>query len=270
MNWQNIALLLRFDFLYSLARLKGWVFLMPFFLFWFVTFYYVVGDEDLIGKFTSSETEGLMTVYGYDTVINLFINHPISISLPHMLLIITTPFFVVLAAYGQFCRDLRTGFYRFLATRCRRIEIFLGQFLSAIILVLLAYLVVTIISVLLSIQNDGFPFSAIISYALQTYLAAVLYALPYIALMALLSAFFNSQVAVLFFGFAFSGIVYMFFVYSVLTQGVSLVAFSLPIGLFRDLFKLETTEYFTALGVLPVYFIVYSILAFLVFDRRNF
>ncbi len=270
MNWRNIALLLRFDFIYTLARLRGWVFLVPFGLFWFITFYYLVGDEDLIGKFTSSETEGLMKIYGYDTVVNLFINHPISISLPHMLLVITTPFFIVLASYGQFCSDMRVGFYRFLATRCRRIEIFLGQFLSAICLVLLAYLLVTIISVILSIRNDGFAVSAILPYAIQTYFAALLYALPYIAMMALLSAFFNSQVAVLFMGMGFCGVVYLFFIYSVLTQGVSFVAFSLPVGLFRDLFKLETSEYFTALAVLPAYFIAYGTAAITVFDRRNF
>ena len=270
MNWRNIALLLRFDLLYSLMRLRAWVFLIPFGLFWFITFYYLVGDEDLIGKFTSSETEGLMKIYGYDTVVNLFINHPISISLPHMLLVITTPFFVVLASYGQFCQDMRVGFYRFLTTRCRRIEIFLGQFLSAIFLITLAFLAVSIISATLSMQNDGFPAAAVIPYAMQTYFAALLYALPYVALMALLSAFFNSQIAVLFFGMGFCGVVYLFFIYSVLTQGVSLVAFSLPIGLFRDLFKLETTEYFTALAILPVYFIAYCTLAISVFDRRNF
>ena len=270
MNWRNIALLLRFDFFYSLARLKGWVFLVPFALFWFITFYYLVGDENLIGKFTSSETENLMKIYGYDTVTNLFINHPISISLPHMLLVITTPFFIVLAAYGQFCTDMKAGFYRFLTTRCTRIELFLGQFLSAICLVFAAYFIVTIISTVLSLQNDGFPVSAVILYALQTYFAAILYALPYIALMALLSAFFNSQVGVLFVGMGFCGIVYLFFIYSVVTNGVSYVAFSLPIGLFRDLFKLETSEYFIALAMLPAYFVVYCTLAITVFDRRNF
>lgn len=270
MNWHNIGLLLRFDLFYSLTRLRGWIFLAPFSLYWFLVFYHISTNKDALGKVTSQEAVAAMEYYGAETAMNLFVNHPISVSLPFCLLLITTPFFVVLASFGQFCTDLRSGFFRFIITRCSRLDIFLARLLSALLLVICAFLTVTCISTVLSLLNDGFPALAVLQYAAQTWLTLMLYALPFIAMMSLLSALFNSQIAVLFIGFSACTLIYIFFIYATATQGSSLVAFLLPIALLNDLVALDKSDYLSALAILPVYFLAYAILAFTVFDRRNF
>ncbi len=119
MNWQRIALLLRFDLFYSLIRLRAWVFLAPLFLFWFALFKQInKGVTDMI-----QSQEGIMitsAIYGTDGALNLFIDHPPSISLFYLITLSTIPFFVVLASYDMFSTDLGSGFLRFLTARCKR------------------------------------------------------------------------------------------------------------------------------------------------------
>ena len=72
MNWQRIALLLRFDLYYSLTRLKGWIFLVPFFLCWFVIFKQI--NKGVANMLQSQE--GIMitsAIYGTDGALKRFL-----------------------------------------------------------------------------------------------------------------------------------------------------------------------------------------------------
>ena len=82
--------------------------------------------------------EGIMitsAIYGTDGALSLFIDNPPSMSLFYVISLSIIPFFMVLASYDQFSTDLSSGYFRFLSSRCKRIEIFLARILSAFSLV---------------------------------------------------------------------------------------------------------------------------------------
>jgi ABC-2 type transport system permease protein len=268
MNWQRIALLLRFDLYYSLTRLKGWIFLMPFFLCWFVIFKQI--NKGVSGMLQSQE--GIMitsAIYGTDGALNLFIEHPPSVSLCYLISLSTIPFFVVLAAYDQFSSDLGSGFFRFLIARCKRMEIFLARFLSAYSLIAAAFLIVIGIGAALSIKNDGYPAADVLLYSAQIYLSLLLYTLPFIAYMSLISSLVSSTLAALFLGMFGYAAIWFLNLFTYFTEQKDVFTYLLANSLKEYLFELDNSDFFIALAILPIYTLVYAALAFRVFNRRN-
>lgn len=268
MNWQRIAILLRFDLYYSLARLRGWIFLVPFFLFWFVIFKQI---NKGVAEMLQSQ-QGIMitsTIYGTDGALNLFIEHPPSVSLLYLISLSTIPFFVVLAAYDQFSTDLGSGFFRFLIARCNRLEIFLARWLSAFSLIAATLLIVTAICAVLSIRNDGYPAADVLLYSVQIYLALLLYALPFIAYMSLISAMVSSTLAALFLGMFGYAVIWFLNLFTYFTEQKGVFSYLLPNGIKDSLFELDTSNFFMALVFLPIYLLVYAAIAFRIFNQRN-
>jgi len=268
MKWQRIGLLLRFDLYYSLTRLKGWIFLAPFFLCWFVIFKQI--NKGVTGILQSQE--GIMitsAIYGTDGALNLFIEHPPSVSLMYLITLSTIPFFVVLAAYDQFSTDLGSGFFRFLIARCKRLEIFLARFLSAFSLIAGAILIVTGICTVLSIKNDDYPTIDILYYSGQVYLILLLYALPFVAYMSVISSLVSSTLAALFLGMFGYAVIWFLNLFTYFTEHKDAFTYLLASGFKKSIIELDTSNFYTALAILPVYILVYSIIAFRIFNRRN-
>ncbi len=267
-NWQRTALLLRFDLYYSLTRLRGWIFLIPFSLWWFLIFYQInKGVTDIL-----QSQEGIMAtsaIYGTDGALNLFIDNPPSVSLFYLISLTTIPFFIVLASYDQFSSDLGSGFFRFLIARCKRMEIFLARFLSAFSLVAGAFLIATSICAVLSIRNDGYPTADVLLYSTQVYLTLLLYALAFIAYMSLVSSLFRSTLAALFLGMLGCTVIVLFNIFAKFTVQKSIIAYVLANGIMGYLIELDTSNFFTALAILPIYIMVYAGIAFGIFNRRN-
>jgi ABC-type transport system involved in multi-copper enzyme maturation permease subunit len=210
-----------------------------------------------------------MEYFGSDTTFNLFVNNPVILSLSFLLLIITTPFFAVLASYGQFCSDLKNGFFRFLIVRCHRIEIFIARFLSASLLITSTFLIVVVIAALLSMKQGDFSNPDIFSYSVRIFLTLLLYTLPFVAFVSFLSALIKSELGVIFLGMTASGITYLFFISSLATQQSSNVAHFLPIGIMNNILALQSEFFWKSIALLPIYFLVYTALAYYVFHRRN-
>jgi hypothetical protein len=268
MNWQRIVLLLRFDLYYSLTRLKGWVFLAPFSLFWLLILYSV--NKGVSGILQSQE--GIMAssaIYGTDGALNLFIEHPPSISLFYLVALSTMPFFMVLAGYDQFSSDFGSGFFRFLIARCKRIEIFLARFLSVLSLIAGSFLIVAVNCAIISISNDAYPTMDVLLYSTQVYFTLLLYALAFIAYMSLISSLVRSTLAALFLGMLGCGLIVLFKFFAKFTAEKSIVSFLLANGVMDYLFELDTRDFYMALAILPVYILVYTGLAFAIFNRRN-
>ncbi|NKB38280.1 MAG: hypothetical protein GKR93_14135 [Gammaproteobacteria bacterium] len=269
MNWQRIALLLQFDFYHTVTRLRGWVFLVPFSIYWVIVFRYLDSHPEVVKGFRSQEAISAMEYFGSDTTFNLFVNNPVIVSLSFLLLIITAPFFTVLASYGQFCSDLKNGFFRFLIARCHRIEIFIARFLSASILITTTFLVVVIIAALMSMKDGDFSNLDILNYSVRIFMTLLLYVLPFVAFMSLLSALVKSELGVIFLGMTVSGVIYLFYISSLATQQSSNVAYLLPIGVMNNILALQSEFFWKSIALLPVYFIVYTVLAYFIFHRRN-
>ena len=259
---------MRFDIYYTLTRLKGWVFLMPFSLCWFVVFKQI--DKGVTQILQSQE--GIMitsAIYGTDGALNLFIDNPPSISLFYLISLSTIPFFVVLASYDQFSSDLGSGFFRFLSARCKRIEIFLARFLSSFSIISIAFLIVTTICVILSIKNDGETTIDILVYSMQIYLVLLLYALPFIAYMSVISSLVNSTLASIFLGMSGYAIVWFLNLFTFFTEHKDFFSYILPNGMKQYLIELDTSRFFMALAILPIYTFIYFGFGFKVFNRRN-
>jgi hypothetical protein len=268
MSWQRISILMRFDIYYSLTRLKSWVFLMPFSLCWFVVFRQVnKGVTDML-----QSQEGIMitsAVYGTDDALNLFIDNPPSISLFYIISLTTIPFFVVLASYDQFSTDLGSGFLRFLIARCKRIEIFLARFLSAFSILAVAFLIVTIICAILSIRNDGYATTEVLFYSVEIYLILLLYALPFVAYMSVISSLVNSTLASIFLGMFGYASIWFLNLFTFFTEQKDIFSYLLPNSMKQYLIELDSNNFFMALAILPIYFLIYAGLGFKIFNRRN-
>ncbi|MFT5132005.1 MAG: hypothetical protein ACI9SC_000468 [Gammaproteobacteria bacterium] len=268
MNWQRIVLLLRFDLYYSLTRLKGWVFLVPFSLWWYLIFYQInKGVLDIL-----QSQEGIMAtsaIYGTDGALNLFIDHPPSVSLFYIISLTSIPFFVVLGGYDQFSSDFGSGFFRFLVARCKRMEIFLARFLSAFCLIAGSYLIVAGICAIISMHNDGYAATDVLIYSVRVYLTLMLYSLTFIAFMSLISTLVRSTLAALFLGMLACGLIVLFKFFAKFTAQKSIVAYLLANGVMDYLIELDTGDFYMALAILPVYVLVYAGIAFQIFNRRN-
>ena len=268
MNWQRIALLLKFDLFYSLLGLRAWIFLLPFFLCWFAVFRQV--DNGVTELFQSQE--GLMitsALYGTDGALTLFIDHPPNISIFYLVTLTTIPFFIVLAAYDQFSTDLGSGFLRFLVVRCKRVEIFIARYLSSLALVAGAFLIGTVVSAILSLKNDDYPLSEVLLYSGQVYLTLILYAMAFIAYMSLVSALVRSTLASLFLGFAGYALIWFLKLLTFFSEGSDVFSYAMA-SVFKDsLIRIDTGEFFTAVATLPIYILIYCGLAYFVFRRRN-
>ena len=169
----------------------------------------------------------------------------------------------------QYSSDLGSGFFRFLNTRCTRLEIFFARFLRAFSIIASALLIITIICSILSIKNDNYDISKVLFYSLQIYLIALLYALTFIAYMSVVSSLVKSSLASIFLGLLGCTIVMLFNFFSIFTGGSNFFAHLLAIGETRYLFELGTTEFFLALATLPIYSLVYAGLGFWIFNQRN-
>lgn len=216
--------------------------------------------------------QGIMitsAIYGTDGALNLFIEHPPSVSLLYLISLSTMPFFVVLAAYDQFSTDLGSGFFRFLIARCQRVEIFLARWLSAFGLIASALLIVTAICAVLAIRNDGYASADVLLYSVQIYLTLLLYALPFIAYMSLISAMVSSTLAALFLGMFGYAVIWFLNLFTYFTGQKGVFSYLLASGMKDSLFELGTGNFFTALALLPVYFLAYSFIAFRIFNQRN-
>lgn len=253
---------------YSLTRLKAWVFLIPFSICWYGVFKHI---RHGVSEILQSQ-EGIMitsAIYGTDGALNLFVDHPPSLSLFYLITLSAMPFFAVLASYDLYSSDLSSGFFRFLITRCRRIEIFLARIIGTVLLMASALLVVTTICTVFSIQNDNSGSAETIQYAIQVYLSSVLYAIPFIAYMSLISSLVSSTVASLFLGFMGFAAIWILNLFTFFTQQKDFFSYLLASGFKEYLFELDTADFYTGIMLLPLYSLIYMILAYQLFSKRN-
>jgi hypothetical protein len=268
MNPGRLLIIALFDLRQSLIRLKGLFFILPFFVFTgsLLLLLYENGGE---GKLTSLESFTFFTwlLDNHATAQNLLILNPASLSIVFIILLGFTPLFAIFCSNDQLASDTGRKTFRYLLTRCNRLELFLGRFLSSFLLYTLALFIVMLNACWISLAIDSFSIVEILTYTAQIFLLMLLYALPFIAYVAIISAFMSSGLGALLMSFC----VYLFLLYldSYLASFTGMDVSLLPSGIKHLLYGMKVNDIYWALIGLSTYTLIYMCAAWLIFNRRN-
>ena len=268
MNWRRIALVLLFDLRHGVFRVRGLLFLVPFILCWYGFLRY---HEESIVLFKRPEGFMLLSkVLDEYSAKALLLDNPVLLSAFFVIALFTAPFFVVLGAHDQVASDIGSGFFRLLAARCTRLEIFLGRYLSALAFIVFSYAVVAAMAALLSIMTGGTPIVDTTVYAAQIILTLLLYAAPLVAYAALASSLCSTGLGALLLGFAgYVAILFGMWAGNGLFHGSAPFSYFLPSAMRNLLFGADPLLAAFAAACMPVYALAWGWAAWKVFGLRN-
>jgi ABC-type transport system involved in multi-copper enzyme maturation permease subunit len=269
MSWRRIALILGFDLRHSVFRVRGLLFMIPFALCWYG---FLRHQEQAAALFGRPEGFVIMAKVLDDYAAKtLLLDNPVFLSVFFVVAMFTAPFFVILAAHDQFASDLGGGFFRYLGSRCTRLEIFLGRYLSALTFVVAAYGVVAAVAVLLAVLNDGASALDASFYGGQIVLTLLLYAAPLVAYCSLISALCRSAVGALLLCLAgYVAILICMWLGNGLFDGTAPFSYLLPSGIRDLLFGGDPLQASFAASCMPLYALAYGWAGWKVFGLRNF
>ena len=270
MNWHRTGLILLFDLRYSVLKSKGLFFIIPFLLFWLLILYNL--DENVISKLQSIEVFTATSAWlNVEIAKKLFLEHPPVLSAFLIISFMTAPVFMLLAGNDQFSSDLADGYYRFLSTRCKRLEIFLGKYLSSLCLVSISLIIAGSCCLAFSLYYEEYSFSVVSVYFFQIILILVLYHACLLSYTAIISATIKSPLgSLLLAGVGYAALLFIGFVGNTMHGNTEVFSYILPGSLKPFLLDIGSP---TALGAtlsLPAYIIVYGLVAWTIFKRRNF
>ncbi len=270
MNWQRITLIAGFDLQYSLLRAKGLFFLAPFLLFWGLLLYHT--DADIIARLKSVEVFTALSAWlGAETARTLLWEHPVMLSAFLLISLMTAPAFMLLAGNNQFSSALSSGYFRFLCTRCRRLEIFIGHYLGSLALAGIALLLIGIYCLGLSASHESYPFSFVFLYFLKIMLIVMLYHAALLSYTAIISAALGSPLgSLLLAAVGYAGLLVFASIANTMHGDTQLFSYVLPGSLKPLLLDMNTLGFMWASLALPVYIMAYGLLAWAIFKQRDF
>jgi hypothetical protein len=258
------------DLYYALRSARGVLFLVFFAVFWLWIF---TKFGHVNTQWLKSPDSSFILAWLFDakTAQSLFTDRHPGFSLYYLIAINTAPFFVLFAASDQTANDIGGQYLRFLLPRCLRSEIYLGRFIGAVLLVWMAYAVVTLLAMLWVVVFNDASLTAVFMDALWMILCLAIYAVPFIAMMSLCSALVGSAALSALLGLGFYFIVTI--IVSVLgfqsDQLAHVVSFILPNTTKSDLLLFELLPLMKAIGINIVYTSIYFYLGWLIFSRRD-
>ena len=268
-NLQRTARLIRFDLAASLFRLKGLFFLLPFTLFWYLILR--ITGASLAGWLR--QPDGLLlagVVFTKAQLDTLFIQNPPVLSVFLIIALISLPAFAVLGGLDQFSSDLGRGYYRLLATRCRRSEIFVAGYGVALILVGGAFTLATLAAVGVSIVRDAHAVAATLFYAARIWLILIFYAAALLGFMSMVSVITRSAIASLFLGvFGYFFVLLVAASLNTVLPDAAVFQYLLPSGLKPRLLFLAPAWLVPALACLSLYTAVYTWTAWKIFNNTR-
>ena len=265
-----IKTLVRQDLYYSLKSARGLLFLVFFGVFWFWVLWKLSSGN---AQHLASPEAGMIMSMFIDPKIaqSLFVNHAPTFSAFFYLAMSTVPMFVLFAASDQTANDIGSKYLRFLTPRCNRIEIFIGRFVGAVILVALAYLAISLIAALISIVVDKDSFAMVIADAPLVITSLILYTIPFVALMSLCSVIVGSAGLSALMGISIY--VTMLIVISVMglkmPQIAEYLSFLLPNATKSTFLDLSWASVFSAAIAIPFYVVAYGFFGWSIFSKRD-
>jgi hypothetical protein len=268
-SWRRVLRILLFDLRHGALRPRGLLFVVPFLLLWYPI---LRGFDPDVAAWFRGRDALVLTATLFDAAVarSLFLEHPPLLSACFLVALSSAPFFCILAGYDQFASDLGNGFMRLIVTRATRLEIFVGRYLSGLVLVTAAFWTIVLLAAVLSLFTEPRPAADVLLYAVQIMLTLLLYLAPLIAFMSLVSALSGTAIGALFFGLAaYAGALVTIWIGNGIVDGVPF-AWLLPSGVKPYLFGIDPVRSSLAAAVLPVYVLCYGWLGWRVFRARNF
>lgn len=266
MNWKRIIVLALFDLKHSVLRLKGLVFLIPFFFFWYWVLKFLLekGGELLV---TPQSIALLSFIYKPEIAQILLILHPPTLSMFFIITLGSLPFFAMLSANDQLASDSGQQTFRYILTRATRLEVFAGRFASAYALAAAAVIITAIAATFISLHHDPHGAGEIIEYSLHVTALSLLYLLPLVAYMSAVSAMMSSGLSSL----LMSMIIYIFLLIlgGYIEAQTGTVVSLVPGGIKNYLFDINAGDLAFAIVMLVVYTAVYAGFGWLLFRKRN-
>ena len=266
MNIKRVITLLGFDFYHSIFRLKGLAFIIPFSLFWFSMLRVLnKGGAEFL-----SSLKGLMLISkltSLEVAQQLLVLHPPMLSVFLLTALTVTPLFVFLGANNQLASDASSGSFRYLLSRCTRAEIFISRFLSAYLIIAIAIICACLASTLISLDNDNHELNETIIYALKSLSFVLLYTVPYVAFMTVISAFMSSALGTILMAACIYFTALVLIIY--LNSDFPSINYLLPGSFKEDLIGIASNDLTVAVFGLLTMTTIYLYIAWLIFRRRN-
>src|SRR5262245_9700972 len=185
---RHIGVLIRHDLRYTLSSARGLLFLVFFGLVWGWVFSRLAGG---LAKWLLTFQGSLLVFQVFDSkVMQLLHDRPATLAAYFVAAATLTPFFAMLGACDQTASDLGTRHIRFLIPRVGRAEIFVARLIGAAIFVGLAQLLAGVAATIIAIvvHSGEIATGEIIAYGARVTSLLVIYSLPMVALMSLVSA----------------------------------------------------------------------------------
>ncbi len=266
MNIKRVIALLGFDFYHSLFRLKGLAFLIPFAVFWY-SMLRVLNEG---GSEFLSSIEGLMLISkltSLEVAQVLLVLHPPILSVFLLTALTVTPLFVFLGANNQLAADASSGSFRYLLSRCTRLEIFISRFLSAYFMIAIGIIFVCLASTFISLDNDNRELNETITFALQSLSLVLLYTLPYVAFMSIISAFMSSALGTILMGTCTYFMTFILIIYW--NSDYPAISYLLHSAFKDDLINIASNDLTIAISGLMAMTTIYLCVAWIIFRKRN-
>ena len=258
------------DIYYSLKSARGLLFLVFFSVFWlWVLWKLSSGNAKML---SNAETGFILSLFIDPKVIqSLFVGRAPTFSAYFYLAMSSVPMFVLLAASDQTANDIGSKYLRFLTPRCNRLEIFVGRFFGATILISFAYILVTIIAALISMAVDNNGVSLVLADLPLVLVSLVLYLIPFVAFMSLCSVIVGSAGLSALMGV--SVYVVMLVIISVIgiksKDFAEVISYIIPNSTKFQYLQLSWVKMMGASLLVPVYVVAYGLLGWMIFSKRD-
>lgn len=269
MNLQHVLVLARYELVKAVASARGVLFLVLYGIIWFW----------ILWKLSSGSAAWLAEPDGNalaswlldpDVARHLFVDNPPTLSAFLLLALSLLPLFVLWGSGDQTASDIGNKHLRFLIPRCGRLEIYVGRFVGAVVFITAFHLLLVAVATIISSYADPNSAGESFAFGVRVAFVVVLYALPYIALMALFGALTGSApVAVLTAISAYVVVAVFANLLSMSWPAAQWMGYLLPSPLKPQLLTGDTASLLTAAAGLLAYTAVYYTVGWWIFRRRD-
>ena len=269
LNLQHVVVLARYELAKAVVSARGVLFLVLYGIIWFWILWRLAGGHAT----WFAEPEGNMVaswLLDPATARHLFVDNPPTLSAFFVLALTLLPIFVLWGSGDQTASDIGNKHLRFLIPRCGRLEIYVGRSIGAITFISVFHLTIVAIATIISSFADPDGAAATFGFGIRVAFVVLLYALPFVALMALVGALTGSApVAVLTAISAYAIIAVFANLLSMTWPAAEWIGYLLPTPLKPRLWTGDTGTLLAAGAGLLAYTAVYFSVGWWIFRRRD-
>jgi hypothetical protein len=217
---------------------------------------------------TRGETVSPETVAWVDFLLQ---DRPAMLSAIFFILLFGTPLLIPFGGFNQTSGDIGNRGLRYLLLRTERSNIYFGRLISTMILAIsVQILVIAIVAAYLSFKVQIYDGMAIFTWSLQGLVALSVLTLPYIAVCAWISASNDSpMVSLVVANVVIGGVLLLAFLAQLQWDYGKWIAWLLPWGIQKDLFRPELSTVLTAIAACLLYTVVFAWLGARKFATRD-